>query len=285
MIKVVVLGANGGLGQQVCKLLGREKNVELISVIRDLTQQSENKVFWDYLSRLPKAAACANVVVNCARSSCYEYNIRFNKLIVNSLSEHTVLLNISSNCIFAEPRGTLSKLLFKGDAYIREKAEIEAITNEHNNTFQIRPTIVLGESGWDEFLARVKKSKKVFVPKVSSGAKVKVIYANEVAEFVCSLIKSGFKSTVEEELYTSILPLEVLLNSTVEYSATTNNYFNSLLNNLFMFFLVSRFIPNWVVYKVQSKIISSNISKVNTTVDNLDIQGMTRLYLSGAHTK
>ena len=203
MRRICLLGPNSGIGKVILKHIAELPDTTITKVVRQRSTD-ENEVFWDYASCPPDAIVNADIVINCARSKDFAYNVRFNAILYKSLSQTTKFINFSSNCIYARPNGWFANLLFAGDAYIREKKAVEKMNTSPNHLL-IRPTIVVGESSWDAFLSNVKAAQKVFVPSYAKSSKLKIITTEEVALAVRDLIRDNFAKQFEGELYTKTL--------------------------------------------------------------------------------
>ena len=285
MRKICLLGPNSGIGKVILKHIAELPDTTITKVVRQRTTD-ENEVFWDYASCPPDTIVNADIVINCARSSDFAYNVRFNSILYKSLSQTTKFINFSSNCIYARPNGWFSNLLFAGDAYIREKKAIEKM-NTSPNHFLIRPTIVVGESSWDAFLSNVKNAQQVFVTSYAKNAQLKIITTEEVALAVRDLIRDNFAKQFEGELYTKVVAIHEFLDNEITFSDSKAVFFDSMIKNLLLHFLTARFLPTPIVFRLQRLLIKGNTkAKPNAVCQNLDltIEGMTRLYLCGKHT-
>jgi dTDP-4-dehydrorhamnose reductase len=284
--KVVLLGVSGALGSAVSKQLEGSENVLLYKVSRTQVYSGEGTIYWDFKSIPPKEITSADVVINCARSPDYRANILFNRLLCEYLSLDTKFINVSSNCVFASPRGYLSRLTFKGDAYIREKLLIESLSKQRGNTCIIRPTIVHDEGGWRSFLSHCEKVRSVYGPANSNRSHVKVINRDAVASYIAECALAEQQNTVEEELYENVISVSDFIGKAVVESDSDNNYFESNIKNLLLTLLCSRFLPDSVVFKLQSYIVSGseNAGSEAPSSEDYFISGMTRLYLFGRHT-
>jgi hypothetical protein len=285
MIKVLLLGASGGLGSAVYHELVKSKKTKVFKVVRTNALVDENSVFWDFTSIPPQFFNRVDVVINCARSSDYQFNIRFNKILCDFLDRSIRLINISSNCVLAKPRRDMFSCFFKGDAYIREKKTIEKMSIARKNTTCLRPTVVLDEGGWQDFFNDCKLLNRVIVPSACSGARIKTITRYSVAKQVYKACLYELNQTADE-LYDDILNIEGLLGPNLSQSASQNNYFDSWVKNLLLSILNSYFLPDWLVYILQRRLVGrTKIQSSNTEADYISVQGMTRLYLFGDHTK
>lgn len=285
MRKICLLGTSSGIGKVILKYISALPNTSITKVVRQ-RPTGEHEVFWDYTSYPPNEIINADIVINCARSLDFTYNVRFNSILYKSLSQTTKFINFSSNCIYARPNGWLANLLFTGDAYIREKKAVEKM-NTSPNHFLIRPTIVVGESSWDTFLCNVKGAQQIVVPSYAQSSQLKVITTNEVALAVLELIKNNFSKQCERELYTKIVPIHEFLNNQVNFSNSKTVFFDNPFKNLLLHILTARFLSSSIVYRLQSLLINGKPkAKPNEICKDFDltIEGMTRLYLCGKHT-
>lgn len=285
MRKIVILGATGALGSAVVDRLSSEAKVCPVKVSRSLNQDSNGTIIWDYKSPLPGEIRNADVVINCARSDRYIDNIRFNNILCRDLPLSCKFVNVSSNCVFAQPRSFWGRLLFKGDAYIREKKVIEKLTAERENSLLFRPTIVSDEGGWSQFLNSVRSSGTVISPFDSNKSVVKVISRAGVAERIVSYVL-GNDSRIESEIFDSEMTVSDFIAREVIISGRKSTYFRSLLKNFLLSLLCSRFLPDSVVFKLQRFILAKKSNDISSMdyISDFNIEGMTRLYLFGRHT-
>lgn len=285
MRRICLLGPNSGIGKVILRYMNEFTDTKIIKVVRNITNK-ENEIFWDYQSSLPTSIVNADIVINCARSKDFAYNVRFNKILYQSLSKNTKFINFSSNCIYAYPNGWVLKHLFAGDAYIREKKAIEKM-NISPNHFLIRPSIVLGESSWDEFKLKVKGAKTVFVPSYAKKSHLKVVTTEEVAIAVYELIREGFSKKLDGELYSKTLTINEFIDNDITFTDSKSIFFDNVIKNLLLNLLTLRFTPTAFVFYLQKFLISS-VDKKNKTknvqVSNYRVEGMTRLYICGKHT-
>lgn len=282
--KVIILGATGGIGKIISEKLNSEKfGFKIFKVVR-YKPKANNEIFWDYQSSLPKEFDTAFLVINCARSYDFVHNIKFNKILLKQLKKNTYLINFSSNCIYAKPDNFLSRTIFRGDAYIREKLAIEKLSQKRKSTFILRPTIVTGESSWKDFLVSCDKVNTIFTPNKNKTSIIKIISSDEVGEFVKDLILSNFNIEVPKEIYTNKIDTNDFIFNKNKASRNSNIFFDSNLKNIFTIILTSIFIPNWLAFRLQLFVMSR--SKTSNYLDSeiLKIEGMTRLYLFGGHT-
>ena len=285
MYKVLLLGATGGLGSAVYKELCKTREASVIKVVRDTALIEEESVFWNFTSKPPEIFNRVDVVINCARSSDYQFNISFNKFLCDFLHTNVRLINISSNCVLAKPRSDFFSYFFRGDAYIREKKSIEKMSFGRKNITCLRPSIVLDEGGWQDFLHKCSLSDKVVIPCINAGSKLKIITRQSVAQHVVDASLNGVK-TLSDEMYDEIMNFEKLIRRKASYSKNVNNYFESFLKNILLGILNSFFMPDWLVYKLQSRLLSDKKNNdVKSDGEDILVEGMTRLYLFGEHTK
>ena len=285
MINVVVLGANGALGECVVKLLKKNPRINLSVIVRKKELYSENKFFWDYKTNIPKELKEADVVINCARSKNFNFNIKFNSILINLLPDSVKIINISSNAIFAKPNGSFSKWLFRGDAYIREKKIIERNSYNHDNVIIIRPTIVTDEGSWKSFFDLCKNANQVLGPSDGNKSLVKITNRMHVAETIESCIFS--QKEMPEELFQSLESIDKIIGKGLVYGKNSHNFFNSSFKNLQAVILSSWLIPDKLVFFLQSLLIkeTKKLNLISNQEKKLIINGMTRFYLFGSHTK
>ena len=282
--KVIVLGPKSGIGEAILfKLKKNCKNFNFFSVVRKPTVQSD-VIFWDYQSDLPHDFRKSFLVINCARSDDFLYNINFNRILNEQLDSDTHFINFSSNCIFATPSNYFSKFFFKGDAYIREKLAIEKMSKVRSRNFILRPTIVTSESNWNNFIVNSQNAEYISTHKFNNESKIKIITTDEVAEFVNQLVLSNFKKTIPAEIFSNkILSIDFISNK-IKISKTKNIYFDNSIKNFITAVLTSVLIPNFLVYRIQKIALKKNSEKNSKQTKFFNIQGMTRLYLFGDHT-
>ena len=285
MINVILLGSNGALGSSVCKLLSQNSDINLLTVSRKKYLEKKNTIFWDYQSDVPREFLEADCIVNCARSSNFKLNTTFNQILVDSLPKSVKLINISSNSIYAKPNGIISNFFFKGDAYIREKKLIENYSKNKNNIVILRPTIVTDEGGWKSFLDLCASSNQIICPHNGNNSKIKIIKRRQVAEIIEKCIFNCTK--VEDELYDSIIPVAELIDKDLFDQKNKNNYFNNILKNFLLSILSCWIMPDKLVFYLQKIMINNNATSQKSSIKKSDlvIEGMTRLYLFGKHTK
>ena len=282
--KLIILGASGGIGRIILRKLDRlTDQYDIYKVVRDKPNKN-TEIFWDYKTNIPDIFKHAHLVINCARGNDFKNNIKFNKILITQLQKNTHLINFSSNCIYAKPNNFFTRLFFKGDAYIREKQQIEKISKNKLKNYILRPTIVPGESGWHDFLGICKKAKTVQAPDKNFNSSVKIISSDEVAEFIIDLIHNDFTSEIPDELYTSRVKSNKFINNIIETTNNANTFFDDKVKNFFTFILTSIFIPDWLVFKVQLLLVSKTGIKMTQKSEDFKINGMTRLYLYGKHT-
>jgi hypothetical protein len=285
MIKVLLLGASGGLGSAVYEELCRSKRAIVVKVVRVNALMEQGSVYWDFASIPPELFNTVDVVINCARSSDYKFNIRFNKILCDFLDSRIPLVNISSNCVLARPGKDILSYFFKGDAYIREKKAIETMYLVRRNTICLRPSVVLDEGGWLDFFSDCRLSNDVIVPSACSGSMIKTITRCSVAKQVVNASLNN-SNQISDEMYDDVLNVEKLLGSNISHSTNKNNYFDSSVKNLLLSVLNAYFMPDWLVYILQHRLVGGKKNQSsNSEVEYISVQGMTRLYLFGDHTK
>lgn len=285
MINVIILGGSGALGSCLAKILSENSNLKLYHVVRNKKLVvKDNIIYWDYMSKIPIEFLKVDVIVNCARSENFNFNLRFNKNLIDALPKSIRLINISSNAVFAKPNGFFSNFIFRGDAYIREKKLIEKYSISKRNVLILRPTIVTDEGGWRLFFDLCKSSKKTIGPIQGKFSKVKITKRYHVARQIEACILGNEKFS--EEIYESIDEIKNVIGSNLEFNNNSNNYFENNFKNLLLVILSSWILPNKLVFYFQNIMIkkSKNVIQSRRKYDNFVIEGMTRLYLFGSHT-
>ena len=284
MLNVIILGSNGALGRSVVERLKKNSKINLILVIRDEALVTEKTIFWDYHSCIPEQFKKADVVVNCARSDDFAFNAAFNRKLLSSLPCKVKLINISSNAVFAQPNGLLSRILFKGDAYIREKKLIEKYSSHRANTLILRPTVVIDEGGWKSFFSSCRMADQVIAPAGGEESRIKITRREHVAITIESCIFGN--QNLSSELFESIEDVNTVIGCEIQYSKSSYNYFDSALKNVLMIFFSSWVLPDRLAFILQNAILSRS-AQANPDVkfSKLRIDAMTRLYLFGRHTK
>ena len=283
MYRVVLTGATGSLGAKVATLL-HANNVHFDIVTRD--PANAGGIYWDYKRPIPREITSADCIVHCARGPSFSSNVAAVKLLVTKASSTTKLILIGSNCVFAQPSSRLARIFFSGDAYILEKRKIEKLAKTRPHTILLRPTIVRDEGGWDAFLSDIARASKIRVPRGCGRSRLKVIDSIDVAKEVMRLIIAHDPKTMPAELFSEIVPLsEFVGEEKVAYDASNNTYFESRLKNLALVILCSFFIPFWLKALVQERFLKYEKSLSSNITEEICVDGMTRLYLCGAHTK
>jgi len=276
------MGGNGALGKELVQKLNLCAEVNLFLVTRSKVEKNNNLIFWDYSSTPPAELFSADYIVNCARSKNFKENIRFNKLLPSFLPECVKLINLSRNAIFAKTVSKLERVIFRGDAYIREKKIIEKIFQDKKNVFLLRPTIVLDEGLWQNFFEECKNAKNVFIPKLQKESNVKVVFREQVVKLILDLILKE-KSEIPTEIYSKQEKSINLLDNSIFMTQESNTYFSNRFKNFATIFLTSVFMPNFLVFLLQARLIKKNEISVTFSLEKR-IEGMTRLYLFGIHT-
>ena len=285
MINVIILGGRGALGSCLTEILSENSNLKMYHVVRNKKLVvKDNIIYWDYMSKIPIDFLKADVIVNCARSENFNFNLRFNKNLIDALPESIRLINISSNAVFAKPNGFFSNFIFRGDAYIREKKLIEKYSIIKRNVLILRPTIVTDEGGWRSFFDLCKSSKKTIGPFHGEFSKVKITKRRYVARQIEACILGNKKFS--EEIYESIDETKNVVGSNLEFNNNSNNYFENNFKNLLLVILSSWILPDKLVFYLQDIMIkkSKNVIQLRKKYNNFVIEGMTRLYLFGRHT-
>jgi len=284
MLNVVILGSNGALGRSVVERLRKNSSLSLTLVIRDKALITEKTIFWDYRSCIPEQLKKADVVVNCARSDDFAFNVVFNRNLLRSIPCTVKLINISSNAVFAQPNGLLSRIFFKGDAYIREKKLIEKYSSNRSNTSILRPTVVIDEGGWKSFFSSCRLANQVIAPARGEGSRIKITTREHVAITIENCIFGN--QNLPSELFESIEAVNAVIGREMVYSKNSLNYFDSAIKNVLLIFLSSWILPDRLAFMLQNVILRRSAqANSNVKLSTLRIDGMTRLYLFGGHTK
>ena len=284
MRNVVILGGNGALGSSVVERLKKNSSISLTIVVRDKALFTEKTIFWDYRSCIPEQLKKADVVINCARSDDFAFNVAFNRNLLRSLPCRVKLINISSNAVFAQPNGLFSRILFKGDAYIREKKLIEKYSSNRSNTSILRPTVVIDEGGWKTFFSLCRFADQVVAPAGGQESRIKITRREHVARTIENCIFGN--QNVPSELFESIEAVNAVTGCEMVYSKSSLNYFDSAIKNVLLIFLSSWVLPDRLAFMLQNAILSRSAqANSNVKFSTLRIDGMTRLYLFGGHTK
>lgn len=284
MVKVALLGAKGALGKAVSDRLSGNDTLNVCLVVREKAAVSKDKVYWDYKSELPGRLSDADVVINCARSDNFLDNIVFNKLLLDQLSSKARLILLSSNAIFARPHGRITQLLFKGDAYIREKKCIERLAKRRPHTVLLRPTVVIDEGNWLDFFSACHAANRVIAPCGGEMSRIKVTTRSIVAKLIEKIVCET--PEIPLEIIDKVIPVKDVVRSQISFSASGHDYFNSYLKDGLVTLLNSRVLPDRLVFKLQYALLNKKRPPRNRDLNSeLSIEGMTRLYLFGAHTK
>ena len=284
MVNVVILGGNGALGCSVAELLEKNPKITLTFVVRDETPSAKDMVFWDYRSSIPEQLKRADVVVNCARSKDFAFNVAFNRTLVRSVPASTKLINISSNAVFAKPNGPLQRWLFRGDAYIREKKRIEKYSLDRDNMVILRPTVVTDEGGWKSFFMSCKSAGRAIAPAGGERSRIKVTRRAHIAKTVENCIFND--DNVPLELFESIDPVDIVIGCQIVFGENNSNFFDSAIKNILLIIFNSWLVPDSVVFILQkAMLLRAGSADPNAKSSQVVIDGMTRLYLFGHHTK
>lgn len=287
MLKVALLGASGSLGVQVKQRLATRSDIELLIVSRSKEPLSSS-IHWNFKSTPPDELLSVDAVVNCARSIHHLHNVRFNRILYKTLPPSVRFVNVSSNCIYARPQGALECKFFRGDGYIREKLIIEDMAKDRPNSILIRPSVVPDEGGWKKFLADARRADRVIFPTNSAACRIKIVSARTVAEKIETSLTTSISDHPQSELASDRPTLEGFLKKDICRQATTRTYYENPIKNLLVVLLNSRFLPDTLVLALQGEIIRRRHQSpaVSTALrPTLTIEGMTRLYLCGAHTR
>jgi len=275
------MGSNGALGEELVAKLSLCMEVDLFFVTRSKEEKNNNSIFWDYSSVPPKDLFSAEYIVNCARSKNFKENIMFNKLLHKYLPDSVKLINLSSNAIFARPVSKFESLIFRGDAYIREKKTIENIFQRKKNVFLLRPTVVLDEGSWRFFFEECKNAKGVFFPKMQKEYYVKIVLRRQVVSLIVDLILKK-DSKIPIEIFSKKENISNLFGNNVIITQDSNTYYKDRFKNYATILLTSVFMPDFLAFSLQHKFLEKN-KKIRTSKSRKNIEGMTRLYLFGGH--
>lgn len=148
-MKILVTGANGLLGNAVCKIL-KEQSIEFVKLTRQILDLSDYNKSLKYFSEnvythIINAAAMTNVdLCETEKEKCYNDNV---KTVKNILScSHARLIHVSTDFVFD---GTIGNL--KEDAEVKPinyygkcKLEAEQIVAQYPNTIILRTQLVHG---------------------------------------------------------------------------------------------------------------------------------------------
>ena len=283
MGNIILLGAKGSLGSQVASLLV-ERNISFVRVTRDPAE--DDGIYWDYKGSVPTEMTNADCIIHCARGPDFQSNISVVKALVKDVSPKTKIILMGSNCVFAKPESPIAQVFFAGDAYILEKRKIEQLAKKRANILLLRPTVVRDEGGWDAFLKSAASAAKVRVPKNCAGSRIKIIDSADVAHEVLRNVLAPNSEPVPEEIYSKVVPLSEFLDSNnVVYDLSDNTYFEDGLKNLLASILCSVFVPFRVKAFLQKKLIKPKRSIDDRSASEYCVDGMTRLYLCGGHTR
>lgn len=287
MLKVALLGSSGSLGARVYRRLLARGDIELMPVTRSV-QADTGAIFWDFKSPLPEALRSADIVINCARSPDFSFNIRFNQLLYRNLPPAVRFINLSSNCIYARPSNRAEAFFFRGDAYIREKKAIEAMASGRPHSILLRPSVVRDEGGWKQFLSAVRSAERVVFPEDAETCRVRVIEAEDVAKAIENFLVASSSTGPVGEMATGRPLLDSFISKAPSYTGSTHTYYDSWLKNIFLISLNSWLLPDFFVLRVQSLLPlrrKQKNSELPAVTASLVVEGMTRLYLCGAHTR
>lgn len=283
MHKIILLGSKGALGSRVASLLD-DKNISYRSVTRDPTDL--DGLYWDYRGSVPSEIANATCIIHCARGPEFRSNVAAVKALLRDASTETKIILIGSNCVFASPKNTFTRVFFAGDAYILEKKKIEKLAKTRAKTILLRPTVVRDEGGWKAFLRSVERAGVVKIPRGSEGSRIKIIDSVDVAREIIKHVTGSTSELVFDDLHTDIVSLcDFFCPTGVVYDLSDNSFFDGFLKNAGAFFLCSIFIPFEVKAFIQQQLIKSRQPGASHDGGELRVNGMTRLYLCGGHTE
>ena len=283
MDNIILLGAKGSLGSQVASLLV-ERNINFVSVTRDPAEV--DSIYWDYKGSVPTEMINADCIIHCARGPDFPANISAVKALLRNVSPKAKIILMGSNCVFAKPNSLLAQVFFAGDAYILEKKKIEKLAKNRANTILLRPTVVRDEGGWDAFLKNAVSAEKIRLPKNCSGSRIKIIDSVDVALEILKNVLAPNSEPIPEEMYSKVVPLSEFLGSKgIVYDLSNNTYFENGLKNLLVSILCSVFVPFRVKAFLQEKFVKPKQAIDDASAREYRVDGMTRLYLCGRHTR
>ena len=286
MPKVILLGANGALGRIIASQL-IERGIDFTRVVREQKQAiaGERCLFWDYKSRPPEPLLSAEYVINCARGASFLANVEVAKWLAETISPSTQLILFGSNCIYAQPSGAAARFFFSGDAYICEKRSIEKIAAGRNNITVVRPTIVVDEGGWADFLSSLTTASRIHVPQLEFLSRLKVTSCDDVATHVVDLINNTGELATPTELFSEITSLNDFLGNTEIVADLSNNTFTEgFFHNLAITIFCSWLTPFWLKASIQQRALRAEKKQDDKCASDSYLSGMTRLYLCGRHT-
>ena len=164
------------------------------------------------------------------------------------------------------------------------KKYIEKLSLNRANTLILRPSIVVDEGGWLLFLKSCKFAGEVIAPAGGEVSHVRITKRVHVARTIESYIFGDLE--VPNELYESIDSVGEIIGRQLIYGNNSNNYFDNSIKNILMVILCSWAIPDRLAFIIQR----FAVSRIRTTGSSnksseLVVDGMTRLYLFGNHTK
>ena len=284
MKKILILGQNGALGKAIKDILNDNPNVKLLFAVRNKEHSSKNFIYWNFRDKIPSQFKDVDVVINCARSDDFNFNVNFNKILISSLPKSIKIILFSSNAIYAKPNGLFIKWLFKGDAYIREKKIIEKFSFKFKNVLILRPTIVRDEGSWNSFVNSCNNASDVVGPLEGNSSRIKLTNRKAVAELVEKSIFNNLD--LPDEIFNSIESVDDFIGRKISYIGKKTNFFQNYSKNFLLTLLSSRIFNDTSVFFLQKTLLGKN-KKINQSNSNktLMIEGMTKLYLFGGHTK
>ena len=283
MHEIILLGSKGALGSRVASLLD-EKNISYRCVTRDPTDL--DGLYWDYKGSVPSKIANATCIIHCARGPEFRSNVAAVAALLRDASTEAKIILIGSNCVFASPKNTFTRIFFAGDAYVLEKKRIEKLAKTRANTILIRPTVVRDEGGWKTFLKSAESADVVKFPRGSENRRIKVIDSVDVAREIIKHVACSSCELVYDELYSDVVPLsELFCPAEVMYELSDNTFFEGYLKNAVAIFLCSIFLPFSVKAFIQQQFNKPRQQVASYNGGELRVNGMTRLYLCGGHTE
>ena len=276
--RIAILGVDGFIGNELYKTL--KDSYEVVGISHK-SEHKENR--WSLGQKPISQITNSDIVINCMRSNDFSLNVSATKRLLSQISSRQKLIILASNAISARPTNKIMSYFFKGDAYIREKKIISQLANKFKKRKQIielTPTIVTGSGGsWSGFLNDVIGAKKVLIPVSILENKIRIISVSYLCEIIKQAITNDTLNELNDiELYSEEIKVSEFIEGAnlVPYKAE-NNFFDSFYMNFIFGFLCSFFIPNKIVFYMQSRLKKQNQGVKNPV--QVNINGMTRFYL------
>ena len=89
-----------------------------------------------------------------------------------------------------------------------------------------------------------------------------------------------------KELFEFLAPVSTVIGREIVFRENSYNFFNSFIKNVLLIILSSWLVPDKVTFFIQNAILNrTESSNLDSGESELVIEGMTRLYLFGDHTK